>query len=191
MLFQSNNRYQHISQSEERHEHSREAGDIGKRLFSVSHSSFLCLLLFASIVTNVAFFAKKLPKGLDTCNCVSTYGRFPSAQPLCRHANAHFLEAGIDGYNYPQALLENRTYVDQDDLTTTMQAWEALSGDPGVVALSDEFVADKGLPVAMRYPWDESKGVYLLQGFHNLHCIVSRVDATIPNSKLEEMLKYT
>lgn len=72
-------------------------------------------------------------------------------------------------------LLPQQEYVDEANLTATSLAWEALSGDPGVVALSDEFVAAKQLPVAMRYPWDSSKGVYLLQGFHNLHCIVSRV----------------
>ena len=31
-----------------------------------------------------------------------------------------------------------------------------------------------GLPVAQRFPWDQSKGVYLLNGHHNLHCIVSK-----------------
>jgi hypothetical protein len=63
-------------------------------------------------------------------------------------------------------------FVDETNLTATSTAWEALSGDPGVVALSDEFVSAKGLPTAMRYPWDTTKGVYLLQGFHNLHCLV-------------------
>jgi hypothetical protein len=81
--------------------------------------------------------------------------------------------ANLDGYNYPKQLLPQAEYVDDVDLTATSHAWEALSGDPGVVAVSDEFVAAKQLPTAMRYPWDSSKGVYLLQGFHNLHCLVS------------------
>lgn len=63
--------------------------------------------------------------------------------------------------------------MDEVNLTATALVREALSGDPGVVALSDKFVATKKLPTAMRYPWGMSKGVYLLQGFHNLHCIVS------------------
>lgn len=41
------------------------------------------------------------------------------------------------------------------------------------MALSDNWVAEKDLPKALRFPWDQSKGVYLLQGFHNLHCLVS------------------
>jgi hypothetical protein len=80
--------------------------------------------------------------------------------------------ANLDGYKYPKELLPQAEYVDDVDLTATSHAWEALSGDPGVVALSDDFVAAKQLPTAMRYPWDSSKGVYLLQGFHNLHCLV-------------------
>ncbi len=58
-------------------------------------------------------------------------------------------------------------------MTLATKAWEDLSGDPGVVALSDEWALEKGLPKALRFPWDQSKGVYLLQGFHNLHCLVS------------------
>lgn len=41
------------------------------------------------------------------------------------------------------------------------------------MALPQKFVSEKGLPHAMRFPWDDDKGVYLLQGYHNLHCLVS------------------
>ena len=47
-----------------------------------------------------------------------------------------------------------------------------MNEDLGLVALDDEYVAAKGLPLAQRYPWDTSKGMYLLQGYHNLHCLV-------------------
>lgn len=66
-------------------------------------------------------------------------------------------------------------FVDQN-VTKVSALWEALSGDPGVVALEDAWVAAKGLPQALRFPWDPSKGVYLLQGFHNLHCLVELSD---------------
>ena len=60
-----------------------------------------------------------------------------------------------------------------ENLTVASEAWEKLSGDPGVVALSDDWVVEKHLPKALRFPWDETKGVYLLQSFHNLHCLVA------------------
>jgi hypothetical protein len=75
---------------------------------------------------------------------------------------------------YPKQSLPQPEYVDDVDLTRISHAWEALSGDPGIGALSDDFVAAKHLPTAMRYPWDDSKSVYLLQGFNDLHCFVSR-----------------
>lgn len=51
-------------------------------------------------------------------------------------------------------------------------AWETIDEDLGLVALDDEFVKEKGLPIAQRYPWDNSKGLYLLNAYHNLHCLV-------------------
>lgn len=29
-----------------------------------------------------------------------------------------------------------------------------------------------GLPEAQTFPWDDNKGLYLLNGYHNLHCLV-------------------
>ncbi|RYO87810.1 hypothetical protein DL764_008804 [Monosporascus ibericus] len=57
------------------------------------------------------------------------------------------------------------------NITVVEELWEKLSGDPGVVALPQHYVKEKQLPHAYRFPWDDDKGVYLLQGFHNLHCL--------------------
>ena len=61
---------------------------------------------------------------------------------------------------------ENQTAVDE--------AWKSaeLLPETGLVALSDDWAHFKGLPQAMRFPWDKSKGLYVLNGFHNLHCLV-------------------
>ena len=40
-----------------------------------------------------------------------------------------------------------------------------------MVALPDSFVASYGLPKAQRYPWNNYKGLYFLNGYHNLHCL--------------------
>ena len=63
-------------------------------------------------------------------------------------------------------------YNNNSDLNATDKAWDLLTIDAGAVALHDTFVAEKGLPVAQRFPWDERKGIYLLNGYHNLHCLV-------------------
>lgn len=44
--------------------------------------------------------------------------------------------------------------------------------DNGTVALEDGYVEEMGLPAAQRFPWDQDKGLYLLNGFHSMHCLV-------------------
>lgn len=83
------------------------------------------------------------------------------------------LAAGLKR-NTPIPIYPSTEFVsDDNNITEVAQLWEELSGDPGVVALPQEFVSKKGLPEAMRFPWDTNKGVYLLEGFHSLHCLVS------------------
>ena len=53
--------------------------------------------------------------------------------------------------------------------------WESLGDFPGVVALDANFVREKQLPATYEFPWDSSKGVYILASFHYLHCLV-RID---------------
>lgn len=61
---------------------------------------------------------------------------------------------------------ENRTIADA--------AWSSpdLDSEVGLVALTNEYAKSKGLLPAQRWPWDHSKGIYILNGFHNLHCLV-------------------
>lgn len=49
--------------------------------------------------------------------------------------------------------------------------WENTRYDIGQVALSDNYAKSKGLPRAQRFPWDHTKGVYLINAYHNLHCV--------------------
>ena len=53
--------------------------------------------------------------------------------------------------------------------------WETLEGLPGLVALDANFVREKQLPATLEFPWDSSKGVYIVSSFHSLHCLV-RID---------------
>ncbi|KAL8819487.1 MAG: hypothetical protein Q9191_007724 [Dirinaria sp. TL-2023a] len=57
----------------------------------------------------------------------------------------------------------NRTIADE--------AWNSWVVDPGIVALPHSWVKGKMLPQAQKWPWDGDKGVYLLNGYHNLHCL--------------------
>lgn len=69
-------------------------------------------------------------------------------------------------------MFEHGGIYNSENETLTNAAWEDINIDAGSVALSDHYVAQKGLPRAQRFPWDDSKGLYYLNGFHALHCLV-------------------
>ena len=59
--------------------------------------------------------------------------------------------------------------------------WDALDTDPVTVAISDVWAKQHHLPQSIRFPWDDSKGLYYIKAFHQLHCLVCRV---VPPSQL-------
>ncbi|KAI9666258.1 MAG: hypothetical protein M1821_004193 [Bathelium mastoideum] len=56
--------------------------------------------------------------------------------------------------------------------TRNSEAWDNIDLGPGTVALSDDYVAQMGLPKAQRFPWDKTKGIYVLNSYHNMHCLI-------------------
>lgn len=63
-------------------------------------------------------------------------------------------------------------FMDRHHKTKTDQAWESINFDAGMVAIGDDEAESLGLPMSQRFPWDESKGIYLINAYHNLHCLV-------------------
>ncbi|KAI1630923.1 hypothetical protein F4809DRAFT_634636 [Biscogniauxia mediterranea] len=113
--------------------------------------SFLAVLLAISSITNVFFILGGQEQFISRkCDCASQFAGLRREIPI---------------QIYPSTEYTN------DNLTVVAELWEKLSGDPGVVALSQDYTNTERLPHALRFPWDEDKGVYLLQGFHNLHCL--------------------
>jgi len=74
--------------------------------------------------------------------------------------------------NAPVPFAKDTPYTNPNE-TLANKLWDDINIDVGMVALPEEFVAAHGLPIAQRFPRDRSKGIYLLNGHHNLHCIVS------------------
>ncbi|KKY37956.1 hypothetical protein UCDDA912_g02043 [Diaporthe ampelina] len=57
------------------------------------------------------------------------------------------------------------------NLTAAGELWDGISFDVGFVALDNDWTAAHGLIQAQPFPWDKSKGLYVLNGFHALHCL--------------------
>ena len=60
-----------------------------------------------------------------------------------------------------------QNHSDSDDL------WDAIDPSHGFVAMDREWAARQQWPITMYLPSDLSKGVYLLEAYHQLHCLVS------------------
>ena len=59
-----------------------------------------------------------------------------------------------------------------DNETKLDEMWESIDIDDGIVAIDDQQAAEYGLPLSHRFPWDESKGLYVMTAHHDLHCLV-------------------
>lgn len=64
----------------------------------------------------------------------------------------------------------NITAVEEVD-----QAWDGIVAGHGVVAIDHKWAADQGLPLSMNLPDDHSKGVYILDAYHQIHCLVGDI----------------
>lgn len=59
------------------------------------------------------------------------------------------------------------------DIDDPMWDDELFDFTVGFVALDHKMAKKKGLIPAQNWPWDASKGVYVLKAFHSIHCVVS------------------
>ncbi|KAI8959243.1 hypothetical protein F5Y11DRAFT_333860 [Daldinia sp. FL1419] len=88
------------------------------------------------------------------------------------------------------------TRYSSDNGTLRDQLWHDINIDSGVVALSDEWATQHGLRTAQRFPWDQSKGIYILHGFHNLHCLkiiyisLSEYRRGVPQSRSQHHINH-
>lgn len=61
----------------------------------------------------------------------------------------------------------------RDNQSESDALWQALDVDPIIVALSPVEIEQWDLPPSITFPWDQSRGLYYLQSYHLLHCLVS------------------
>ena len=56
--------------------------------------------------------------------------------------------------------------------TQNDEIWDSIDFDTSLVALPNKWVESKQLPVSARFPWDNSKSIYLFNAYHDLHCVM-------------------
>lgn len=56
--------------------------------------------------------------------------------------------------------------------TVANAAWDAVDTNAVALAISRERAHEMGLPPTLPFPWDHSKGMYFIRGYHYLHGLV-------------------
>lgn len=92
-------------------------------------------------------------------------------QPRCYIDQVPSIYAGLYR-NVPTEILKHADY-DSPNRTIENAAWDNpdLLPEHGFIALDDSWAAAKGLPATQRWPWDNTKGIYILTSSHELHCV--------------------
>ena len=98
---------------------------------------------------------------------VSSYLYGKAARPHSTATSSALLSRHIT-----QPFYTRTSYSDNFNESLTTDLWHDINIDNGVIALSDDYVASKKLLKAQRFPWDRTKGIYIVHGYHNLHCLV-------------------
>jgi hypothetical protein len=133
--------------------------------------SALYLVIGASLLLNMVLFIRWIDKNRATVlgdRSVTAYGMWRYHLSKTCYLNT---KAARLSWNTPGEFEHNGIY-DSINSTLTEESWANLSYDLGSIALSDEYAESVGLPTAQRFPWDDAKGLYFLNGYHGIHCLV-------------------
>ena len=66
--------------------------------------------------------------------------------------------------NYSSIAPEQEPAVDE--------VWDKVLPAHGIVAVDHQWAAERQMPATMSLPSDSSKGVYIIDAYHQLHCLV-------------------
>lgn len=70
------------------------------------------------------------------------------------------------------SMSEQREWRSTFNQTSNDEMWNDIEIYRGVVALDNEFVDSNHIHRGSKFPWDDTKTVYVLNAFHSLHCLV-------------------
>ena len=145
--------------------------------------TFLVLLLFLSIALNLLFVFKETRHAFFLGK--TRFGTQLLALKLLTLALLRCLMSASLKWDSVQPYYEETPYSEEGNDTLASKLWYGIDIDSGVIALSDDYVASQALSPAERFPWDPTKGIYIVHGYHNLHCLVHGI--MIPGETLTVM----
>jgi hypothetical protein len=79
-------------------------------------------------------------------------------------------------------------YNNVENQTASNELWDKISSSHGLIALNHHIAKENQWLESMPVPGDEGKGLYLLESYHQLHCLVSPASPPPRRHKSSEKL---
>lgn len=82
--------------------------------------------------------------------------------------------------DYPQIMSYATAYgvgATRDDEKEAL--WDAIDNSEGVIAVPQTWAKEHGIPPSQRFPWDHSRDIYLIGGYHSMHCLVCSIGLSL------------
>ena len=135
-------------------------------------TSLMAIALLVSLSFNVYNVMHSLRDSDSEDQAPSKYGTWPKTHP----SFTQILTLPTAGLyrNVPTEIVEHTDY-NSPNRTIENAAWNSpdLLPEHGFIALHNSWAAAKDLPPTQPWPWDDTKGIYILTSSHELHCVVS------------------
>ncbi|KAL9108291.1 MAG: hypothetical protein Q9227_006888 [Pyrenula ochraceoflavens] len=110
------------------------------------------ILLLVSLSINVLLGTSLIHLRTQQSSCNSPFANLPLNKPLPYTESSIYTSHNHTAQSIAWWDLENSIYT-------------------GIVRLPDSYTTSKSLITTQRWPWDPSYGIYVLNGYHQLHCI--------------------
>ncbi|KAF4629085.1 hypothetical protein G7Y89_g9065 [Cudoniella acicularis] len=124
------------------------------RVWTCKDSALVVLVLAV-----LGLIVKTIIDGRETCeinNSAFTFGAIGLESQPHVHNYSWFTE-------YSTVLDEDEDYVDK--------LWDEIIPGHGIVAVNHEWAAQKGFPKSISLPSNDTKGIYVIDAYHQIHCL--------------------
>jgi hypothetical protein len=82
--------------------------------------------------------------------------------------------------DYPEVMNAATAYglsATSDDKKQAL--WDAIDISEGIIAVPQTWAKEHGVPPSQTFPWDHSRDIYILGGYHNMHCLVCGIELSL------------
>ncbi len=141
------------------------------------------LVLLVSVCLNIMMYIEVVQQRAKLVTARNS--KFGLYQHLLGNPWLIHILAGLT--NDLDVVYQSKTDYSGDNETLADELWDSInSTSAGAVALDDEWATSRGLIRAHRFPWDKTKGLYYIQGIHDVHCLVYeiRIPLLLPAANL-------